>query len=122
MSKRFRQTAVSRPFPSMILIAGTLLFSVAGCRDIFGPGEGILTIDVAASRVPCQGAFPQECFQVRQQPNTTWTLFYDSIEGFDYEVGFEYTIRVGRRAVPNPPADGSSFAYRLLSLLRKVPA
>ena len=122
MSNRFRQTGVSRLVASMILVAGTLLFSVAGCRDIFGPGEDILTLDVAASRVPCQGMVPQECLQVREHPDTTWTFFYDPIEGFDYEVGFEYTIRVARRAVPNPPADGSSFAYRFLSLLRKVPA
>ena len=107
----------------IVLVSAAALFgSLLGCADPFGPTEEVLTIDIAAVRVPCQGAFPQECYRVRQQPDTVWTLFYDSIAGFDYQTGFEYTIKVVRRSVRNPPADGSSVAYHLLSILRKVPA
>ena len=108
-----------RHFLVFTAVAATLLS--AGCNDLFEPRETVLTLDVASARVPCQGAFPQECFIIRQLPDTNWTGFYDSIDGFDYEPGFEYTIRVARRAVRNPPADASSFVYRLLSILRKVP-
>lgn len=115
-----------KPHPSLrrirLIAAVTLFASALGCADPLGPKEEVLTLDVASALVPCQGAFPQECFRVRQQPDTNWTLFYDAIQGFDYEHGFEYTITVVRSSVRNPPADGSSFAYRLLSILRKEPA
>ena len=106
----------------LVLATAPFLLSEVACSDPFGPKTDILTLDVAAARVACQGAFTQECYSVREQPDSNWTLFYDSIEGFDYQSGFEYTIRVERRSVSNPPADGSSFSYRLLSILRKVPA
>lgn len=79
-------------------------------------------MDVASQRVPCTGLAPQECFRVREHPDTTWTLFYDAIEGFSFEPGFEYTIRVRVTRITNPPQDGSSAAYRLIAILRKVSA
>ena len=107
----------------LLVVAITpFLLSVVACAGPSGPRTDVLTLDVAAARVACQGAFSQECYSVRQPSTTNWTLFYDTIEGFDYQSGFEYTIRVERRSVPNPPADGSSFSYRLLAVLRKVPA
>lgn len=78
-------------------------------------------MDVAPARVACVGVGPQECLRVRQHPNAAWTLLYDGIEGFTFEAGFEYTLRVAIRSVNNPPADGSSLAYRLLTVLRKAP-
>jgi hypothetical protein len=104
---------------SFYCIAAILL---SGCTDLSGPDEQVITMDVAAQRVPCMGLVPQECFSVRQEPDSVWTLFYEPIEGFEFEPGFEFTIRVAVRTVRNPPADGSSLAYRLLEILRKVPA
>jgi hypothetical protein len=51
-----------------------------------------------------------------------WQLFYDPIDGFVYEPAYLYTLRVARRVIVNPPADGSSAAFRLLEILSKVPA
>ena len=104
---------------SFLAIAAVLL---SGCANLSGPDERVITMDVAAQRVPCMGIVPQECLSVRQEQDTAWTLFYDPIDGFQFESGFEYTIRVAVRTVSNPPADGSSLAYRLLEILRKVPA
>src|SRR5690606_8544985 len=42
-----------------------------------------------------------------------WTKFYNSIEGFNYEPGFIYDIKVKVEQVNNPPADGSSLKYTL---------
>lgn len=84
------------------------------------PGERVLTFDVAAARVPCVGEMRRDCLKVRVRPDARWELFYDDIEGFTYQAGYEYSIRVARRAVADPPADGSSFAYRLVALLRKT--
>ena len=95
---------------------------ITGCSDLFGPTDRVVVMDIAPQRVPCVGAGPMQCLSVRQHPDTAWTLFYDGIEGFSFEPGYEYTIRVAVRTVTNPPADGSSLAYRLLALIRKVPA
>lgn len=84
-------------------------------------GACVVVMDIASQCVPCTGVFQQECFRVRQHPDTAWTLFYDSIDGFAFEAGFEYTLRVRVRTVPDPPADGSSLAYQLLLVLRKAP-
>lgn len=95
---------------------------MSACTDLFGPREWVVTMDVAPERVPCQGFIPQDCLRVRERPDTAWTFFYDSIEGFAFEAGFNYTIRVRVREIRNPPADGSSRAYRLLAVLTKEPA
>ncbi len=42
-----------------------------------------------------------------------WTKFYNSIEGFNYQPGFIYDIKVIVEQVDNPPADGSSLKYTL---------
>lgn len=107
-----------------LIIAGVGIgFSaVAGCSGIDGSDESRLTLEVAASRVSCTGSYPQQCYRVRTLPDTAWTLFYDQIEGFDYETGFTYTISVVAQPIPNPPLDGSGIRYRLLKILRKAPA
>ncbi len=42
-----------------------------------------------------------------------WFKFYNNIEGFDYQLGYIYDIKVVVEQVDNPPADGSSLKYTL---------
>ncbi|MBK5192246.1 MAG: DUF4377 domain-containing protein [Flavobacteriaceae bacterium] len=42
-----------------------------------------------------------------------WFKFYNTIEGFDYQPGYIYDIKVVVEQVDNPPADGSSLKYTL---------
>jgi hypothetical protein len=108
---------------TLLGLAVALLCSVAAaCSSATGPGERALHLEVAEQRVPCVGVGPQECLQVREQSDASWQLFYSHIEGFAYEPGFRYVLRVAERPVPNPPADGSSLAYRLLRVISKTPA
>ena len=81
--------------------------------------QDVLTMEVAPRTVACTGEAPQRCLLVRTEPGAEWTYFYDRIDGFAYEEGYRYRIEVERRPVPNPPADGSSFTYRLRRLLSK---
>lgn len=102
-----------------------LLFSLlltSGC-GVTEPGvEEILTMYVAPQTVECVGVGPQQCLLVRESPELEWSYFYDSIEGFTHEPGYSFTLRVARRSVANPPADGSSLEYRLLQILSREPA
>ncbi|WP_231372759.1 DUF4377 domain-containing protein [Aureivirga sp. CE67] len=45
-----------------------------------------------------------------------WTKFYNSIDGFDYQSGFIYNLKVKVQQVENPPQDGSSLKYSLLEV------
>ncbi len=45
--------------------------------------------------------------------SNTWTKFYQPIEGFDYQPGYIYDLKVVVEQVNNPPADGSSLKYTL---------
>ena len=76
---------------------------------------------VAGQRAPCTGVAPMLCLQVRTQPGAAWQLHYGEIEGFDWQVGVEYVIRVREYAVENPPADGSSLRWVLEEVLERSP-
>ena len=95
---------------------------LAACSDISGPADRAVVMDIAPQRVACVGLVPMECLRVREHPDTAWTLFYDSIEGFTFEPGFQYTVRVRIRHIDNPPADANSLSYKLLAVLSKTPA
>ena len=96
--------------------------TVGACRGATEPGERVRTFEVAPAKVACVSWFPTECLRVRTPPDTGWRLFYDPIEGFAYEAGYRYVIQVAERPVPNPPADGSSLAYRLVRVVSRTAA
>jgi hypothetical protein len=87
---------------------------------VFGQEE-VLVLEVAPDLVPCVGEMVDRCIQVRSPGEEAWRNFYDPIEGFQREEGVRYTLEVGRRAVLNPPADGSSYAYRLIRVIAREP-
>lgn len=79
------------------------------------PGEQLVMI-VGPELVDCEGAHPQKCMQVKFNPDDDWQLFYDQVEGFQYEPGYRYTLLVEKLEVQDPPADGSTIQYVLVEL------
>lgn len=80
------------------------------------------TLYVAHFRVDCVGVGPMKCLQVRETPEAEWRMFYDRIEGFDYEEGYDYELRVRTEEVENPPADASSIRWILEEVVSKTAA
>lgn len=78
-----------------------------------------ITMFVSPETADCVGVGPQTCLQVKYSPDEEWTLFYDEIDGFEYEPGFGYELLVEITEVENPPADASSLQYRLVELVAK---
>jgi heat shock protein HslJ len=72
------------------------------------------TIYVGPHLVDCQGEGPQKCMLVKDQPDEEYTLFYNQIQGFEYQEGFEYELHIREETVENPPAGGSSFRWILV--------
>lgn len=77
------------------------------------------TFFVAAERKPCTGVGPMECLQVREAADRPWQYFYSEIQGFTFEPGFHYELRVREENVANPPADGSSMRWTLVRVVSK---
>lgn len=103
-----------------ISITGLGLF--LACAPLGGPEQDVLTLEVGPHMVDCMGEAPRRCLRVRIENAREWTAFFDPIADFVHEEGFRFVIEVERQSVPNPPADGSSYRYRLIRILEREPA
>ena len=72
---------------------------------------------VSGERVPCTGVAEGLCLQFRGEPGAPWERYYGEIEGFEWQAGVEYVLRVREFTVANPPADGSARRWMLLEVL-----
>jgi len=69
----------------------------------------------------CFGLALSLCLRSRSSSATDWSLFYETIEGFNYEWGNVYRLKVNVSSVDNPPQDSSSKKYTLVEVLSKEP-
>ena len=77
-----------------------------------------LEVTVGPARQECYGPFRRMCLIV------DGGFFYDEIDGFTHEPGYEYRLRIERyNAFPDqkePPQDAGRYGYRLLEMLSKT--
>lgn len=78
----------------------------------------IIEVTVGPEMEDCVGAAPMRCLVV------DGGLFYEPVEGFEHEQGYEYRLRIERYdAWPDqaePPADASRYGYRLIEVISKA--
>ncbi len=112
-----------------------LLFTLAACQPVRDPGAasgtgaatetGVATektLYVGAELVDCVGVGPMQCMLVKENPEDDYQLFYSEIEGFTFEPGFTYELRVLVEPVANAPADASNLKYTLVEVVSQEPA
>jgi len=110
---------MSLPGARRLVLLASLL---AGCGILGIDGyDGKATWEVAPEKATCFGLFETTCLQVREPGASSYENFYGSIDGFDFQPGFRYLIRVGWHRVDPVPVDGSSRRYELIELLSKEP-
>ena len=80
------------------------------------------TLFVGPEEVDCEGVGPQRCLLVKEQQSSEYLFFYDHIEGFQFESGFEYEILVRVDRVRDAPSDSSTLKYSLIEVVSKTPA
>jgi len=81
------------------------------------------TLYVGPEQVECDaGAGETTCYQVKDTLEGQWQLFYDQIQGFEWEPGYVFEIQVKVTEMPNPASDSSSLSYELVEVLSKTPA
>ncbi len=106
-------------FPLTLFLAACTPRAATGVAD-----DNINTYWVNSSKVPCTGVAPRQCLQVKrgnQLSEGQWENFYSSIQGFDYEPGYLYLLRVRETELPaaQVPADASSISYELVEVVEK---
>ena len=90
------------------------------CKDAVGPRYiEIIEVTVGPALARCYGVGEQTCLVVDGK------LFYDGIDGFTFEAGYSYRLRIGKYDPWNggePPQDAGRYAYRLLEQMEKTRA
>lgn len=81
----------------------------------------LVTMEIKPYLEPCMGVGPMACMLARRNSTGEFGFFYDGIDGFAFEWGYDYQLIVKTSEVPNPPADGSSIAYTQVALTSKIP-
>ena len=84
---------------------------------VYSTGE-IMEITVGPDLVDCVGVAPQKCLVVNG------SLFYDSIDSFNYSEGYTWRLKVERYdAWPDldePPQDAGRYGYRIIDVVSKT--
>lgn len=112
---------------TFLTLVGVLLSACASTTgteasdQVSQPDSAEKMIYVGPVLVDCQGEGPQKCMLVKEIPEDEYTLFYDQIEGFDYEEGYEYKLVVKEEQIDNPPAGSSSLKWSLVRVESKEP-
>lgn len=110
------QNAIKKiPIITLILLSLTI-----GCDRDEADHTEILTI--GPYRTECIGAHPQECYLEYNEEAEAWHFFYEAIQGFEYEEGYIYTLKVSLHERPEGIQDVGRYAYRLVEVISKEEA
>ena len=99
----------------LTLASVALGMALSGCSE----STDTTRLWIGPERVECEGVAPMMCLQVAESEDGDYRLFYDTIEGFDYQEGTSYVIDVSITEVENPPADASSLQYTLVEIVKE---
>ena len=98
-----------------LLILPLLFLSACGEEHI-----EIITIGPYIKR--CQGFVEQDCYLQYNEDAERWEFFYESIQDFDFEPGFIYTLEVRLEDRGTEIQDVGRYAYHLIEVIEKKKA
>ena len=106
-------------------VATVIVLFLTACNDMRLPptqdaAEGyIKVITIGPSIRRCQGFIEQDCFMEFNHESGQWEFFYEAIQGFDFEPGFIYTLRVRLEDRGTEIQDVGRYAYHLVEIIDK---
>lgn len=110
---------------NIIVCMGLLvsLFSIS-CSLIGNPPGKTELVDMRVNhyRQTAIGEGPVLVYLMQEEDdigNDDWSYLYDGVEGFNFEPGYIYDLKVRKIDIDNPPADGSSLQYILVNVRSK---
>lgn len=95
------------------------LFAAAVFLTSCGSSGKTEKLTIASEQGDCVGVAPMKCFLVKRDGQKNWEFFYNNIEGFNYEPGYEYVVEVKVEEVERPAADQSTLKYILVKEISK---
>jgi hypothetical protein len=107
-------------FPTAVaaLLAAAAALS-SGCGAVSGDE---ITMFIGPEKRPCTTFFPTECLQQAPTAQGPWGHFYSGIDGFTWERGFLYELRVRVVDWPDHPVDGPDRRHILVRIVSKTRA
>ena len=114
----------------LIPITLILLSFIIGCdRGMQIPGipitpgeEFIEIITIGPYTETCQGFIEQQCYLEFNEESQEWEFFYENIQGFDFEPGFIWTLKVRLKDRGPGIQDVGRYAYHLVGVISKKEA
>ena len=91
-----------------------------GCGGSSDDGV-VRTFEIGAFKTECSAFIYFDCNTTRSADDTQWLGMYPGIAGFDFEWGYEYTVRFRDTPIDNPPQDSLGFNRELVEVVRKTP-
>ena len=97
-----------------------MLVVFSGCDDnttnsTVSNNSSIEIFNIASKKVACYGTGSYSCLVVNGE------TFYDNIDGFNFQQGYKYVIKVEKKEKQKPiPADGSKYTYKLVEIVSKA--
>ena len=95
--------------------------------------EGIIKVGTATDEMieiliigpyteTCQGFIAQQCYLEFNEESQEWEFFYENIQGFDFQPGYIYTLKVRLEDRGAEIQDVGRYAYHLIEVLSKKEA
>ena len=108
------------PYINYLLLFFTL--TTIACNRTSDKNEFICWVN--SYKIACTGMANRMCLQVQrgdQMEPGQWENFYNEIQGFDWQPGYLYKLRVRENRIPpsQVPADASSIKYTLVKILQE---
>lgn len=110
-----------------LLIIALLFLSACGgdnpLSSLIGGKEHIEIITIGPYTGRCHDAhFERDCLMDYNEESGRWEFFYESIQGFDFEPGYIYTLEVRLEDRGTEIQDVGRYAYHLVKLIEKKKA
>ena len=115
-------------FPTKLTLPIALIFFsvMIGCDRsgslITPEKENIETLIIGPYTETCQGLIEQQCYLEFNEESQEWHFFYEGIQGFDFEPGFIWTLKVSLHEREEGIQDVGRYEYRLVEILDKEAA
>ena len=84
--------------------------------------ENIEIITIGPYTETCQGFIEQQCYLEFNEENQAWEFFYESIQGFDFEPGYIYRLKVRLEDRGTDIQGAGRYAYHLVEVISKTEA
>ncbi len=101
-----------------------VLFLIFSCTSHKEKDTNNFIYWVNSSKSTCTGTGNRQCLVVQKRDTInpeSWQLFYSKIEGFEFEPGYIYKLKVNEKQLKKEdvPADAASIEYTLIKVLEK---